>query len=203
MNKLTLLFTLFLPSLTQCYYPSFEQGSIQLCSLCECLGKKKIDCFNERSIDFLNSEPNEIDFTINARHFRSVHKKLKWLSIDLSPLYNHKLRVSLDRQAFLLMTNLEELILIKFINLVELPNLVTSLKLKKLIVARTGVYRIDPRFCDSKKSLVELNLSYNKIESLSHVFDGCKSLSVLDVSYNRIKSLDGVFGPSLELVRVI
>lgn len=177
------------------------ESSIQLCSLCECYNKKRVvECFNDRWMEFFNDE--QVNFTLEAANFRSVQENLKWLRIDMGDLYNSHTSVALDRQLFANMHNLEDLVLIKISNLVELPSLDAVLKLKKLIVHKSNLKRLDGKFCETKPNLVELNLAYNQLEDLSHVLDKCKHLSLLDVSYNRIKSLDNVFGSNMDLARV-
>lgn len=196
-----ILKTILLLGLVQCQ-SILTMPRVELWSVCQCYKKQSIECFKDRAIESLNTMSRSVNWTLTGDFFNSGKTKLKRLRIDLTPLYNPNVKIMLDRQVFSNMINIEELILIEFRHMFELPDLKAATKLTRLTVRKGHLKRLDSAFCHSKPNLAELDLAFNEIEDLSHVLDECMSLSLLDLSNNRIKSLNGFFGPNSALVRV-
>ena len=181
MKKTTLFFFLFIwLDINRAGSIEFADASIN--SMCYSF-KQTFECFRDQIMDAFNNEGvNIIEVTFDSPFFQPVQKRLRVLRIDLSPLYNERVKIKIDNAAFWHTINLNELSLIKFVNLYQLPDLDPVNKLIRLTVHKSNLRSLPPNFCLTKPLLEYLSFAYNELENLSHVLDECHKLSILDVS---------------------
>lgn len=103
--------------------------------------------------------------------------------------------LNFDHNTFRHMPNLKilSLNLDKRVDLITMPNLKNSKLLEELTIQNAKISRITGAFCSNKQVLRTLDLSKNNFQTLAFIFYQCHSLYFLDLSYNRLSSLKHMF----------
>jgi Leucine-rich repeat (LRR) protein len=174
-------------------------GKNHICSVCSCKSSSSINCFSDNThIDLSYGAMKEL--TLNSTFFDGYHKQLKNLIIDFDP-YSVNLRVK--HNAFYKLVNLQVLFMTNIVELNKMPNLENSMDVREITIQDSGLKQVSTEFCARKKHLQKIDLSFNELSDLKCVFDECEGLKMLDLSYNKIKSLSEVFNDNASNLMIL
>ena len=159
-------------------------------------------------------EAGEITCDLNQpqrRQQQQQQQHVSNMSIDMNSFAYYGYRkifidstnATLEANAFSRMKKLIILSLNGFPTLSRMPDLSSSLNLSELIIQHSALTTIDASFCNNRRALYKLELSYNQLSSLSSPFDNCIQLSLLDLSHNRLTSMRGMFRRASALTKLV